>query len=440
MNAVLIPQPDFHKDHPKDLDQYPSWVEAMQEELLQFRLQKVWTLVDLPNGKRAIRTKWVFKNKKDERGIVVRNKARLVAQGYTQEEGIYYDEFLTHVANDERNHVKRSVSYQPHSFKDSQFPDKVYKVEKALYGLHQAPRAWYETFSTYLLANRFRIGTNDKTLFIKKEKDDAQEILDEFYMGAHFFLCMQVKPKDDGIFISQDKYVADILKKMDFSSIKTASTPIETNKALLKDKEAEDVDVHLYRSMIGSLMYLTTSRPDIMFTVASHPQKTNNLGEDDIVVRAANTATSLDASIKSEVYELKRREKGKHVEVFRSTPFPTPIRTPRTHDAHVSSDTEKLQELTVIDTQTTTSSRSQHTKLSKANRLLSLFKSKPSRFKRYKNFFQELQGWYTYLFEHLKQRFLSRNSFDNLADHLQEVMVESFPIMVDTHILEKREK
>ncbi|GKF68660.1 hypothetical protein Tco_0198339 [Tanacetum coccineum] len=84
-----------------------------------------------------------------------------------------------------------------------------------------------------------------------------------------FFLGLQVKQKDDGIFISQDKYVADILKKFDFSSVKTASTLIETNKALLKDKEVEDVDVHLYRLMIGSLMYLTASRPDIIFVVYS---------------------------------------------------------------------------------------------------------------------------------------------------------------------------
>ncbi|GKF21607.1 hypothetical protein Tco_0070245 [Tanacetum coccineum] len=82
-----------------------------------------------------------------------------------------------------------------------------------------------------------------------------------------FFLGLQVQQKDDGIFISQDKYVADILKKFDFITVKAASTPIETNKALLKDEEAEDVDVHLYRSMIRSLMYLTTSRPDIMFVV-----------------------------------------------------------------------------------------------------------------------------------------------------------------------------
>ncbi|GJT41011.1 putative ribonuclease H-like domain-containing protein [Tanacetum coccineum] len=296
----------------------------MQEELIQFKLQKVWTLVDLPNGKRAIGTKWVFRNKKDERGIVVRNKARLVAQGYTQEEGIDYDEVFAPVARIEairlflayasfmgfivyQMDVKSAFLYgtikeevyvcQPPGFEDPQFPDKVYKVEKALYGLHQAPRAWYETLSTYLLENRFRRGTIDKTLFIKKDKGDillVQVYVDDIIFGSTkkslcvefeqmmhkrfqmssigeltFFLGLQVKQKDDGIFISQDKYVADILKKFDFATIKTASTLIETNKALLKDEEAEDVDVHLYRSMIGSLMYLTASRPDIMFVVCA---------------------------------------------------------------------------------------------------------------------------------------------------------------------------
>ncbi|GKD58706.1 putative ribonuclease H-like domain-containing protein [Tanacetum coccineum] len=140
---------------------------------------------------------------------------------------------------------------QPPSFEDPHFPDKVYKVEKALYGLHLAPRAWYETLSTNLLENRFRRGTIDTTLFIKKDKG------------------LQVKQKDDGIFISQDKYMANILKKIDFVTVKTTSTLIETDKALLKDEEAEDVDVHLYRSMIGSLMYLTASKPDIMFDVCT---------------------------------------------------------------------------------------------------------------------------------------------------------------------------
>ncbi|GJT80290.1 retrovirus-related pol polyprotein from transposon TNT 1-94 [Tanacetum coccineum] len=147
-----------------------------------------------------------------------------------------------------------------------------------------------------------------------------------------------------------------------------------------------------------------------------------------------------EEEITDEVYELKKREKGKIVEESRSTPFPTPIRSPRIHTNLVSSDTEKLQELTITDTKTTPSSSSPSTNLSTTNRLLSLFKAKPARFKRYKNFFQELQGRYGYLFEHLKVRFLSRKSFDTLADHLQEVMVESLPTMVDTHIKEQVKK
>ncbi|GJR98528.1 putative ribonuclease H-like domain-containing protein [Tanacetum coccineum] len=222
----------------------PSWIEAMQEELLQFELQKVWTLVDLPNGKRAIGTKWVFRNKKDEKGIMDVKSAFLYG---TIEEEVYV--------------------CQPLGFEDPHFPDKVYKVEKALYGLHQAPKAWYETISTYLLENGFRRGTIDKTLFIKKDKSDILLVQMSSMGELTFFLGLQVQQKKDGIFISQDKYVADILKKFDYVTVKTASTPMEPNKALVKDEEADNVDVHLYRSMIGSLMYLTASRPDITFAV-----------------------------------------------------------------------------------------------------------------------------------------------------------------------------
>ncbi|GJX30664.1 putative ribonuclease H-like domain-containing protein [Tanacetum coccineum] len=301
-----------------------SWVDAMQEELLQFKIQKVWILVDLPYGKKAIGTKWVYRNKKDERGVVVRNKARLVAQGHRQEEGIDYDEVFAPVARIEairiflafasymgfivyQMDVKSAFLYgkideevyvsQPPGFIDPKYPKKVYKVVKALYGLHQAPRAWYATLSTFLLKNGYRRGTIDKTLFIKKDKHDiilVQVYVDDIIFGSTkkswcdefealmksrfqmssmgeltFFLGLQVKQKEDGIFISQDKYVAEILKKFDFVSVKTASTPIETQKPLVKDEEASDVDVHLYRSMIGSLMYLTASRPDIMFAVCA---------------------------------------------------------------------------------------------------------------------------------------------------------------------------
>ncbi|GJQ95462.1 putative ribonuclease H-like domain-containing protein [Tanacetum coccineum] len=187
--------------------------------------------------------------------------------------------------------------HQPPGFVDPAHPNKVYKVVKALYGLHQAPRAWYETLSSFLLENGFRRGTIDKTLFIKKNKSDimlVQVYVDDIIFGSTkksmctefeevmhkrfqmssmgeltFFLGLQVKQQPDGIFISQDKYVADILKKFDFCSIKTATTPIESNKPLVKDEDGVEVDVHEYRSMIGSLMYLTASRPDIMFAVCA---------------------------------------------------------------------------------------------------------------------------------------------------------------------------
>nr|GEU34991.1 hypothetical protein [Tanacetum cinerariifolium] len=211
---------------------------------------------------RIMESLMVYRNKKYERGIAVRNKVRPVAQGYTQEEGIDYDEVFAHVVKIEAIRGVTVFLYgtieeevyvcQPPSFEDLHFPNKVYKVEKALYGLHYAPRAWYETLSTYLLENGFRRRIIDKTLFIKKDKGG-----------------LQVIQRDDRIFISQDKYLADILKKFDFSLVKIASIPIETNKALLNVKEAENVYVHLYRSMIRSSMYLTSSWPNIMFVVCA---------------------------------------------------------------------------------------------------------------------------------------------------------------------------
>ncbi|GKE30077.1 uncharacterized mitochondrial protein-like protein [Tanacetum coccineum] len=158
---------------------------------------------------------------------------------------------------------------QPPGFEDPDFLDRVYKVEKALYGLHQAPRAWYETLLTFLLDNVFQRGKIVMTLFIRRDKGDILLVQMSSMGELTFFLGLQVKQKNDDIFISQDKYVAEILKKFGFTDVKTTSTPIETQKPLLKDENGEEVDVHMYRSMIGSLMYLTSSRPDIMFAVCA---------------------------------------------------------------------------------------------------------------------------------------------------------------------------
>ncbi|GKC09192.1 putative ribonuclease H-like domain-containing protein, partial [Tanacetum coccineum] len=204
----------------------------------------------LPHGMKVIGTKWVYRNKRDERGVVVRNKARLVAQGYTQEEGIDYDEVFAPVARIEairlflafasfmgfivyQMDVKSAFLYgtideevyvsQPPGFVDPDHPKKVYKVVKALYGLHQAPRAWYATLSTFLEKHGYKRVYVDDIIFgsTKKSWCDEFEALmkSRFQMSSMgeltFFLGLQVKQNKEGIFISQDKYVAEILKKFD---------------------------------------------------------------------------------------------------------------------------------------------------------------------------------------------------------------------------------
>ncbi|GJU01620.1 putative ribonuclease H-like domain-containing protein [Tanacetum coccineum] len=254
---AFMPQPQTRrmtknlKEHePKKVIQAlkdPSWIEAMQDELLQFKLQKVWTLVDLPNGKRAIGTKWVYRNKKDERGIVIKNKARLVAQGYTQEEGIDYDEVFAPVARIEA--IRLFLAYA--SFKDF----VVYQMD----------------VKSAFLYDDIIFGSTKKKLCTEFEKMMHKKFQMSSMGELTFFLGVQVKQKEDGIFISQDKYVTDILKKFGFSDVKTANTPMETHKPLLKDADGEDVDEHMYRSMITSLMYLTSSRPDNYFCFNDSP-------------------------------------------------------------------------------------------------------------------------------------------------------------------------
>ncbi|KAH9650254.1 hypothetical protein KPL70_026300 [Citrus sinensis] len=306
----------------EDAENDESWIMAMQKELNQFERNNVWELVPKPEHQSIIGTKWVFRNKMDESGVVVRNKARLVAQGYNQEEGIDFDETFAPVARLES--IRMLLAYACHKdfilfqmdvksaflngyimeevyvkqspgFENEKFPNHVYKLLKALYGLKQAPRAWYDRLKNFLLENDFSMGKADTTLFVKHKNQDiliVQIYVDDIIFGStkellckefsscmskefemsmmgelKYFLGLQIKQNEEGIFINQAKYVKDLLKRFGIDDSKTKNTPMSTTTKLDKDEKGKEVDIKMYRGMIGSLLYLTASRPDIMFSV-----------------------------------------------------------------------------------------------------------------------------------------------------------------------------
>ncbi|KAL4030903.1 hypothetical protein IC575_009157 [Cucumis melo] len=298
------------------------WLNAMQEELLQFRRNNVWTLVSKLEGVNIIDTKWVFKNKTDEAGCVTKNKARLVAQGYTQVKGVDFDETFAPVARLEAIRLLLGISCiqkfklyqidvnsaflngnlneevyvaQPKGFVDSEHLKHVYKLNKVLYGLKQAPRAWYERLTVYLRGKGYSRGEIDKTLFIHKKSNQllvAQIYVDNIIFGgfpqdlvSNFinimqsefemsmvgefscFFSLQIKQKNDGIFISQEKYTKNMVKKFGLEQARNKWTPAGTHVKLTRDTDGTEVDHKLYRSIVGSLLYLTASRPDISYVV-----------------------------------------------------------------------------------------------------------------------------------------------------------------------------
>ncbi|KAK1397946.1 hypothetical protein POM88_007809 [Heracleum sosnowskyi] len=314
-NFLSKEEPKKVEDALRDAD----WVTAMQEELNEFERNEVWKLVPRPKNRSIVGTKWIFKNKTDSDGVIIRNKARLVAKGYSQQEGIDYDETFAPVARLEAiriflayaEHKKFKVFQmdvksaflngeleeevyveQPPGFINPKYPDHVYRLDKALYGLKQAPRAWYETLALFLLESGFKRGAIDKTLFYLNHGKDlllVQIYVDDIIFGStnnklcekfsklmqsryqmsmmgemSYFLGLQVKQTDEGIFINQSKYTRNLLTRFNMQDNSPATTPIATATKLDPDQGAE-VDVTHYRGMIGSLLYLTASRPDIMF-------------------------------------------------------------------------------------------------------------------------------------------------------------------------------
>nr|KAJ0186845.1 hypothetical protein LSAT_V11C900480300 [Lactuca sativa] len=316
VNFVSMILPDKVHTALQDAD----WIKAMQEELNEFERHKVWTLVPRPSGKTITGTRWVYRNKVDKDRIITRNKARLVAQGFTQIESIDYGETFAPVARIEairlfltyasymnfivyQMDVKTTFLHgvleeevflnQPPGFVDKDHPDYVYRLDKAVYGLKQAPRAWYETLTSYLLENGYRRGAIDNTLFIKNQGSDmvlVQIYVDDIIFGSPnetlskefaeimsqrfemsmmgkmtFFLGLEVQQQKTGISICQSKYISDLLVKYSLSDCKPASTPVSKTDKIHADPTGTDVNHSLYRRMIGSLLYLTASRPDIMF-------------------------------------------------------------------------------------------------------------------------------------------------------------------------------
>jgi hypothetical protein len=245
----------------------PDWVVAMQEELNNFTRNEVWHLVPCPN-QNVLGTKWVFCNKQDEHGVVTGNKAQLVVKGYSQIEGLDFDETCAPVARLEsirillayatyhgfklyemdvkstflNGPIKEEVYVeQPPDFEDSEYPTHVYNLSKALYGLKQAPRAWYECLRDFLLTNGFKVGKADPTLFTRRIDKDlfiCQIYVDDIIFGStnkssckdfsrimiqkfemsmmgelKNFLGFQIKQLQEGTFICQTKCIQDILKK-----------------------------------------------------------------------------------------------------------------------------------------------------------------------------------------------------------------------------------
>ncbi|GJY91774.1 retrovirus-related pol polyprotein from transposon TNT 1-94 [Tanacetum coccineum] len=296
-NPPIIHEQKWTKDHP--LENYPCWIDAMQEEIHEFECLAVWELVPAPSHSLVIGLKWVYKIKLDKYGEVLKNKAWLVAKGYCQEEGIDFEESFTPMdvktafLNGELNEVVY-VS-QPEGFIDLDQPTHVYRLKKALYGLKQAPRAWYDKLSRFLMSTGFSKGVIDPMLFTRKTGkhillvqiyvDDiifastnpkscetfAKEMSFTFKMSMmgqmSFFLGLQVSQNPRGIFINKSKYALEILKKYGLDSSASVDTPMVEKMKLDEDRQGKLVDPTRFHGMVGSLMYLSASRPDIIFVV-----------------------------------------------------------------------------------------------------------------------------------------------------------------------------
>ncbi|KAL5566704.1 hypothetical protein UlMin_029868 [Ulmus minor] len=278
--------------------QEKRWRDAMDEEIRAIEKNDTWELTSLPKGHKAIGVKWVYKTKRNAKGEIERHKARLVAKGYSQKAGIDYDEIhQMDVKSAFLNGVLEEEVYiqQPSGYEVKSHKDKVLKLKKALYGLKQAPRAWNNRIDKYFLENNFTKCPYEHALYVKVKDGDILIVClyvdDLIFTGSNprmfddfkkvmtrefemtdiglmaYYLGIEVKQKEEGIFISQESYAREILKKFKMNDCKPISTPVECGVKLSKHDEGESVDPTFFKSLVGSLRYLTCTRPDILYAV-----------------------------------------------------------------------------------------------------------------------------------------------------------------------------
>ncbi|KAL0356000.1 UNVERIFIED_CONTAM: Retrovirus-related Pol polyprotein from transposon TNT 1-94 [Sesamum radiatum] len=299
----------FMNDEPLSFEEAikeKKWIQAMEEEIHSIEKNDTWELATLPSGHEAIGVKWVYKIKRNAKGEVERYKARLVAKGYKQKHGVDYEEVFAPVARLETIRLLIALAAQnrwpihqmdvksaflngtleeevyvkqPEGFSVIGHENKVLKLKKALYGLKQAPRAWYSRLDNYLQKNGFSRCLHEYALYVKKDKGNNQHMYENFKkvmaqefemsdMGLmSYYLGLEVKQRSDGIFISQEAYARETLKKFKMKECNPVTTPIECGVKLSKDDGARKVDSTTFRSLVGSLRYLTCTRPDILFAV-----------------------------------------------------------------------------------------------------------------------------------------------------------------------------
>ncbi|GJV80805.1 retrovirus-related pol polyprotein from transposon TNT 1-94 [Tanacetum coccineum] len=238
----------------KDALTESCWIEAMQEELNEFKCLEVWELVPRPDCVMVITLKWIYKVKLDELGVARLEAIRIFIALTAHMNMVVYQidvktAFLNGILGEE------VYVSQPDGFVDPKNPNHVYKLMKALYGLKQAPRAWYNLLSSFLLSQKFTKGTVDPTLFVRRE---GKDILLMSMMGKlSFFLGLQISQSPRGIFLNQSKYALELIKKYGMETCEPVDTPMVEQSKLDEDPQGKAVDPTRYRGMIGTLMYLT---------------------------------------------------------------------------------------------------------------------------------------------------------------------------------------